>query len=313
MASISKQKNGRRMIQFVGPDNKRQTIRLGKMPQRQADALKIKVEQLVAARISGYAANDETQLWLTRLDSAMLNKLAKVGLIPQHNQGQQATLQEFIDSYIAKRTDVKGATATVYGHTRRNLIEFFGVDMPLRDISPGDADEWRLYLIEQGLAEDTTVRRRCGIANQYFTAAARKKLIPDNPFSDLKSVVQANESRSYSVTQDETEKVLDACPDAQWRLIFALCRYGGLRCRNLRTRLLVGDVVEAVLLSPVRHHVYHVVTAITRHRLYADAAYGLLSRDVESAAAVVENQVECIRRRFEITIHERLVHSETLR
>jgi len=88
MASISKQKNGRRMIQFVGPDNKRQTIRLGKMPQRQADALKIKVEQLVAARISGYAANDETQLWLTRLDSAMLNKLAKVGLIPQHNQGQ---------------------------------------------------------------------------------------------------------------------------------------------------------------------------------------------------------------------------------
>jgi integrase len=34
----------------------------------------------------------------------------------------------------------------------------------------------------------------------------------------------------YFVTADEAKKVLDACSDAQWRLIFALCRYGGLRC-----------------------------------------------------------------------------------
>ncbi len=230
------------MIQFVGPDKKRQTIRLGKMSQRNADALKTKIEQLVSAQISGYAADDETQLWLGRLDSAMLDKLANAGLIPRQEQGHQATLKGFVDAYIAKRIDVKGSTATVYGHTRRNLIEFFGADMPLRDISPGDADEWRLYLIEQGLAEDTTVRRRCGIAKQYFTAAVRKKLIASNPFSDLKSVVQANGSRSYFVTQEEAEAVLDACPDAQWRLIFALSRYGGLRCPSEHLSLKWADV-----------------------------------------------------------------------
>jgi integrase len=42
--------------------------------------------------------------------------------------------------------------------------------------------------------------------------------------------VRANPARMYFVTADEAKKVLDACPDAQWRLIFALCRYGGLRC-----------------------------------------------------------------------------------
>ena len=34
----------------------------------------------------------------------------------------------------------------------------------------------------------------------------------------------------YFITREDAEKVLDACPDAQWRLLFALSRYGGLRC-----------------------------------------------------------------------------------
>ncbi len=77
---------------------------------------------------------------------------------------------------------------------------------------------------------DNTIRRRCGMAKQFFKAALRKKLISANPFTDLKSVVRANTSRDYFITRKEAQKVLDACPDAQWRLLFALSRYGGLRC-----------------------------------------------------------------------------------
>src|SRR5262249_36258928 len=36
--------------------------------------------------------------------------------------------------------------------------------------------------------------------------------------------------------------VLDACPDAQWRLIVALARYGGLRCPTEVLALELGDV-----------------------------------------------------------------------
>ena len=132
-------------------------------------------------------------------------------------------------NYIHSRVDVKTSTLLVLGHTRRNLIEYFGPDRLLRDISAGDADEWRLYLIGQNLA-DNTVRRRCGIAKQYFRAAVRKGLISKNPFRDLTGAVQANVSRYYFVTLQETQSVLDACPDAQWRLLFALSRFGGLRC-----------------------------------------------------------------------------------
>ena len=37
---ISKDPNGRRTIQFVGSDGKRRSIRLGKVSQRQAEAVK---------------------------------------------------------------------------------------------------------------------------------------------------------------------------------------------------------------------------------------------------------------------------------
>ena len=50
-----------------------------------------------------------------------------------------------------------------------------------------------------------------------------------NPFDILPASVKANVQRFYLISLDETQKVLDACPDAQWRLLFALARYGGLR------------------------------------------------------------------------------------
>ena len=33
--------------------------------------------------------------------------------------------------------------------------------------------------------------------------------------------VRENKARMYYVTREEAQKVLDACPDAQWRLLFA--------------------------------------------------------------------------------------------
>jgi hypothetical protein len=165
MASITKQPNGRRMIQFVASDGKRRSIRLGKISQRNAEAVKVKVEQLAAAAISGHAIDADTSRWVASLDSVMAEKLAKAGLVPKR---ELATLGGFIDGYIAKRTDVKGSTLKVWRLARRNLIDFFGADKLLGDITLGDADDWRLFLIEQPL-EESTVRRRSGIAKQFFS------------------------------------------------------------------------------------------------------------------------------------------------
>jgi len=238
VASITKHKTGHKTIQFRSPDGKRKSIRLGKMPLRIAEALKVKVEQLVAAQITGHAPDDETARWVANLESTMSGKLEAAGLIVQR---EKATLGGFLDRYIEQRTDVKKSTVITYANTRRNLVEFFGRDKPLRDITLGDADEWRLSLISSGLAENT-VRRRSGIAKQFFTTAVRRKLVESNPFVDLKAAVQANVSRFHFVKPEDAQLVMAACPDAEWRLLFALSRYGGLRCPSEHLSLRWGDI-----------------------------------------------------------------------
>ena len=46
----------------------------------------------------------------------------------------------------------------------------------------------------------------------------------------------------YFLSREDSEKVLAACPDAEWRLIFALSRFGGLRCPSEHLALRWGDV-----------------------------------------------------------------------
>ncbi len=45
-----------------------------------------------------------------------------------------------------------------------------------------------------------------------------------------------------SLPNKKTDKVIEACPDAEWRLIFALSRYGGLRCPSEHLSLQWGEV-----------------------------------------------------------------------
>ena len=238
MASITKQANGRRLIQFTDPSGSRKSLRLGKVTQRAAEATKVRVENLISAAMTSHALDDETARWAANLDVVMAEKLAAVGLITRQ---EILRLKPFLDTYIASRSDAKPGTHLVYRHARRNLVEFFGPDKPMRDITPGDADEWRIFLVQQKLSENT-IRRRSGLAKQFFNAAKRKGLIQHNPFSGLKSLVQPNHSRMYFVTRDQAQTILNNCPDAQWQLIFALARFGGLRCPSEHLALRWEDV-----------------------------------------------------------------------
>ncbi len=146
MASIAREKNGRRTIQFVAADGRRRSVRLGKMSQRHAEAVKFRVEQFLAAANSGHAVDGDTARWLSTISDDLYNRLARVGLVPMR---ERVTLGPFLDEYFSIRTDVKPATKAVWENTHRNLLAFFGKHKPLRDLTAGDAERWRFWLMEQ--------------------------------------------------------------------------------------------------------------------------------------------------------------------
>ena len=61
--------------------------------------------------------------------------------------------------------------------------------------------------------------------------------------ADVKTGSQVNKNREYYITRVEIEKIIAACPDAEWRLIVALGRYGGLRIPS-ETFLLTWQAID---------------------------------------------------------------------
>ena len=241
MASISRMVNGRKAIQFAAADGSRRTIRLGKASLATANAVRVKVEHLVASSVTGAALDDETARWVARLDSVMYDKLAGVDLVAKR---ESAKLSEFIDAYIGGRADAKGSTVTTYRRAQNKMLAFFQVHTRLRDVTPGDADEFARWLRDPkgGKLSEATARKTVSIAKQFFRAALRKKLILENPFADHSGTVPANRARDYFISRAEAAKVLEACPDAEWRVLFALSRYGGLRCPSETLGLRWADI-----------------------------------------------------------------------
>ncbi len=239
MASISlDRKTGRRTIQYVGMDGKRRSIRLGKVSQRLAEQVKVRVEILAAAQATGHVTDADTIRWLSTIDDALASKLAKVGLSQKRDA---STLAGFIDGYIVSRTDLKPRTVFLCTQARGYMVEYFGEGKLIRSITPGDGDEFRLHLLGKGLSENTT-RRVIGRCKQFFNAAIRRKLIHENPFADLSGAVRATPERFHFISREDADKIIDACPTAEWRVIFALSRFGGLRCPSEHLALRLDDI-----------------------------------------------------------------------
>jgi integrase len=240
MASISKQPGGRRTIQFVAGDGKRRSVRLGRMDQRTAEAIRTRVEALVMSSVAGTPWDGELARWVAQLGEPLRGRLVAVGLVPVPEERAVVRLGGFLGTYVAARTDVKLTTRRNLKDTAARLVEFFGADKDLRAITPGDADAWLLWLRER--VAKATAGRAAARAKQFFKAAFRRKLIAENPFADVKALSMVNEARKFFVPRDVISRGFEACPDAEWRLIVALSRYGGLRCPSEHYALVWADV-----------------------------------------------------------------------
>ncbi|TVQ63030.1 MAG: hypothetical protein EA378_03065 [Phycisphaerales bacterium] len=238
MASITTRPGGSRFISFVAPGGERRHITLGQVQKRYAEAVKVRVEDLASAAIHGHPPTDDTARWVKSIDERLYEKLAAVALLPNR---EDDTLGGAITAYIEAREDeLKPESLRKLRQTEAKLLAFFDAGTPLRKLTGADAAAWRKSLKDLGLSE-AAIKTHCGNAKSLLADAVRRKLIEDNPFAELKSGPTASGYTRY-VTPEEIEAVIDACPDAEWRLLFGLARYAGLRIPSESHGLTWADV-----------------------------------------------------------------------
>lgn len=244
MASLVTYRGGLRRIDFnFTPSGPRRSLRLGRVNVRTARSIQARVETIVADRIAARPHDQETSQWLASLNEKLLSRMRAVGLADGVGV-TQTTLEAFLDRFMAALT-VKAGTRRSYGHVCRNLLDYFGGNRLLADVTEADADAWRAWLADdrhgEGLAR-ATISRQVKAARTIWRKAIRWKLAIANPFDGVVGGSQENESRKRYIDHDTIERVIAAAPNAQWRLLIGLARYGGLRCPSEHLGLTWSDI-----------------------------------------------------------------------
>lgn len=266
MATLSTcKRSGARRILLNDASGKRRQLYLGKMDEDAARAVFDHVEHLAGAARAGVLPRKATAAWLMDISDDLHERLARVGLVEARKRRDATTLAQLIDRF-EEAANVAPATMAAYQQTFNSLLDHFGEDKAVARVTVESAARWRRAQADAGYARATQAKRTY-VAKLIFGRAVAWGLIEANPFSELKAGTQSNPERAHYVSVEDTERVIDACPDARWRAIVGLCRYAGLRCPSELAALTWGDVDllerRLVVRSPkTRHHEGHALRVV---------------------------------------------------
>ena len=255
MAGLSKDGSGWR-VQFTDPDGKRRTLRAGKVPKGAAEHIQRRVEALIACKRSGVAWAPDLADWLGKIDDTLHSRLVRVNLVTKRTKTTTLTLSEFMDMFFEGVT-AKPATVVRMGQARTLIERYFSKTRMARTITENDATDWRAWLVGEGYAV-ATISRTVRYARQIWAWGVKREMVSSNVFSEVKTGPQHNADRAVYVEWSDVQRVIETAPSAQWRLLIALSRLGGLRVPSEAISLRWRDVdwshSRLVVRSPKTEH-----------------------------------------------------------
>jgi integrase len=283
MASVDKDSKGWR-IRFVDHNGQRKQIRPGRGTNKgTAEFIGRHIDHLVIWVASKGILNRPTAEWLGTIGDTMHAKLVKAGLIEKRPADEPVPevpakpvielgtfLSEFRnDGLTASGEKAAELTVIKWRATVDSLIRFFGDDRDITSITHEDAHRFRKWLDERRIKKtklnpkgiplaENSKRKHMDCAKVFFNGAKRRGLVAFNPFEHQVSSTRPNRERDYFLTRADTERIIEVCTDAEWRLLVSLWRYAGLRKMEI-FQLTWGDVLwdqgkMRVQIPKTKHH-----------------------------------------------------------
>ncbi len=236
MASIGTEKNGNRRVMVEMPDTKRYTIRLGKVSLKDARAVCNHIERLANSVRANTPAPSDTIEWLSGIGDVLRSRMAKAGLctppaervVVPAGEDHPHSVRAVFKAYFDRRTDLKKGSKTAMRQAQNKIVAHFTPGRIFNTIAFIDAKDFRQSITSK--YAEATVAKTIKVARQVWADAAERGIAKENVFQKVRTGSMENKSRLRFIRRDVIDRVIEAAPDTQWKLIIALCRYGGLRC-----------------------------------------------------------------------------------
>ncbi|MDB4810107.1 phage integrase SAM-like domain-containing protein [bacterium] len=206
MASLKKRGDNYWTVRVI-VDRKTKDIYLGRTPRKQAQQIKVYVEDVQACRLSGVSPSPTTAKWLSDIAGTKIHsRLVELGLADKSTQVfTHITLVDFWTDYVESLA-VTESTHRLYTNAIKDFSVFFGKGKLVKDITSEDIRRLRSWLQKKGLAE-ATWRKKLSRLKTVLNSAVKQKLLDENPV-DVPVSAYENKSRRVFIEADVIESIL---------------------------------------------------------------------------------------------------------
>ena len=123
-----------------------------------------------------------------------------------------------------------------------HLEKYLGRDVALRALTKGDADRFHRWMMNDKKLSPNTAGQHIKRCRQMMRSAVDDRLIEVNPFQGIRIDLRSDKSKNRFISAADAKALLSCCPDQEWRVLFALARFGGLRCPSEVLALRWSDI-----------------------------------------------------------------------
>lgn len=227
--------------QIVLSDGRRTTIRLGQLSVKAANEISDHIDYLIEAAKHSTRIHPDTEAWLQSADPKLVDKLSKLGLCkPSTN----VSVSEFVSKYIQQNScGWEENTIRNFRQVERLVQERFPVQR-ITELTKTDAADFYTWMrTTKGLGENS-VKKHYQRTRQIFEHATDMELVGKNVFRVRAITTTVGVAEKQYIPPETIDAVIEYLPadKLEWKLLFAISRYLGLRIPSEIQQMTWADV-----------------------------------------------------------------------
>lgn len=223
----------------------RKPLRIGRVEEGAAKTIRSMIDDLISHKTLGSSLSPATAAWAATVSDPLRSRLIKRGLANpatrpaatvaniQVKKRGAISIDSVFEAFAEAHGDLKPNTLRNIQQAQRAVAMYFGGKRDANKIRRRSnkskrktAETWRIWLIKK--YSRATVATHVKKTKQVF-AWAKGRMLEVNPFRKLKGGKQTNVKRMFYVSTEVIQKAIEFSPDVEFRLIWALARFGGIR------------------------------------------------------------------------------------